>query len=364
MTSYRAYDYHNADTNPVNNEDLNIFGVELEIDNRTDRRAEIIDNAIENNIITAPTNEGFTRNWKVIEDDGSVWKEIILNADTFENLLKRIECLNRYGITPANFENSAGTSCHIHINRQYLEELNISETNIFKMVEFFAPVIFRISGRTLNQFLRWASPRSKFKTLAIDWKARGEHIGHLHRSGERYQLLNLNRFSTVEMRGFSNRCSFDYNTLKFYFEFIEFLISEAVYMKGRYYKEEGENLINHFLEWIEPEQYKKYNIGLLFEKETNLIPRLQDLQKSRYEIMELRRASTGHRSIYDFIGLLLHPNNKEWLQIINNRLTLTEQGVINASSKILNKISENRAEYMSIYYENKYIFDKHFKGGF
>ncbi|MBQ2654103.1 MAG: hypothetical protein IJF83_11145 [Methanobrevibacter sp.] len=351
---YEAYSYHSGNTRPANEEDLNIFGLELEADNYSEERAAIFDNCIENDIITVPFNEHRTENLKIIQNDSSVWKEIIFRADTIENLLKRVTCLNNYGVNPSNFNNTSGTSAHIHINRNYLYDLNITSTNITKMFEFYAPVIFAISGRDRRNFERWASPTSQMSYNFINWEQRGRDIGNMSiYDDDRYYLVNLTRSSTIEMRGFSNKCSFDYETIKFYLEFVQFCIDEAVYMKNKLYRDQGETLKRHFLEWCPPEMFKKFNLIMLFKPDTTLY-KLKEINADHYILTELRRARRGYRRPYELVQFL--ENYPELLEIVNH-ITISRRGVKNASNKILNVLQNKQGEYKNLYYQNAHLLE-------
>ena len=94
---YESYGYHESDTEPLTHES-NIFGLELEIDDDSQQVRRLLDEAIEDGIITAPENEHYADGAIVIEEDGSVYRELIFCADTVENLLERVETLNYNGL--------------------------------------------------------------------------------------------------------------------------------------------------------------------------------------------------------------------------------------------------------------------------
>ncbi|MEE1227177.1 MAG: hypothetical protein UHM08_08770 [Bacteroidales bacterium] len=341
---YEVYGYHCADTSPVNYDDLDIFGIELEIDDDSNTVRDILNECIEDDILTSPYNEHRTRNWKVIENDSSVFKEIILNADTVPNLLNRVKTLNNYGLCSENVYNSRGTSCHIHINRRYLEKRGITALNMLKMFEFYAPFIYAISGRDLNRWNRWAEPITSTPLSLINWKQRGEEVRHIGFKTNRYHMVNTTRTNTIELRGFSNYYNFDYDMLKFYLSFVNFCIDEAEKMKGKYYREEWEMLVNDLKKFIDkhPAQKAHFLTDRLFIFSEDA-KRFKDLYVSKYKylINGLRRSPTDFNMFCDWLYY-----HQEYLPTINYRLTLTPQGVKNAQNKIINKIYKELQSYL------------------
>lgn len=355
---YEAYGYHSGNTTPANNEDLNIFGLELEADNYSEERAEIFDNCIENDIITVPHNEHRTQNLKILQNDSSVWKELIFRADTIENLLKRVLKMNDYGVNPSNFENSSGTSAHIHINRDYLYNMGVTSSNMVKMFEFFSPVIYAISGRDKRNFERWAAPTAPIQYGFIDWELRGRQIGNMCiYDDDRYYLVNLTRSSTIELRGFSNKCSFDFETIRFYLHFVQFCIDQAEEMRGKLYRENGEKLKENFLNWVFsefPEMYARFNLELLFTKDVSLW-RLNELTTDPYILTELRRAVRGYRRPSELLNFI--ECNSDQIGGIIKRLTTTPKGAQSAANKILYVLTNQTGEYFNLYRENAHILE-------
>jgi hypothetical protein len=128
-------------------------------------------------------------------------------------------------------------------------------------------------------------------------------------------------------------------------------------MKGKYYAQEGENLIQHFLDWIPQQKYIRFNLGLLFEKDISL-KRLQDLQESRYLMDSLHDAVNGNMRTWQFVEFITHPQQSELISIVENYPILKAGSVQRAGQKILNVIGSKQGEYMNVYYENKCLLNK------
>lgn len=330
---YSAYEYHTAPTDPMNNTTNHIFGLELEIDDDDALVRQTLDELIEEGLITVPWNEGTTDGAVVLENDASVYKEVIFCADTVPNLLRRLKGLNDGGLNPLTVANTRGTSAHIHFNREYLRELGITEENIFKMIEFLNPIIYAISGRDKINWKEWAKPSLDTPEYGLNWKNRGSHTSNISQRGTRYTLANTQNEKTVELRGFSNYCSFDYDTIKFFFEFAELIIDMAVYMKGKYYYQSGEELSNICLNWFKndkPEHLEQ--ILPLFAKPTDDI---RNIYNEYYQLRNLHSAfrRTGKIDFQDLAYLL--GTHTALLKAVY-RLTLTPQGCINAFKKCEN----------------------------
>ena len=347
---YYAYEYHQADTRPVGNEHEEIYGVELEIGNGNPLLSDILDDAISDNILTVPENEDQTQNMKVLEEDSSVWKEIILNADTIDELKARLLCLNEYDINPETVHNTAGTSCHIHINRNFLDAVGITERNLLRMFELMQPIIYRVSGRTQREFSRWANPHTRIKAGAINWErhayeARQTNPNH----NDRYYMVNFRNSETVEIRAFSNKCSFDYNTISFYLDFTQYLLKLCVNMLGKLYADEWENLIQSVKTWIlteYPEIYSAYGLHYVF----NQAPKFSNLHDKAFNYLQdvaprIREIENGN--LYPpYIGYILWKYRKQ-LQ----RVTLTRAGLLNACEKVKTAhYCEMRANYQNAVY--------------
>ena len=344
---YECYGYHCADTYPVSDK-LDIFGVELEIDDDNTAVREILNECIEDDILTVPYNEHRTRNWKVIENDSSVWKEIILNADTIPNLIDRIETLNFYGLNMENVINSRGTSCHIHINRAYLEKRGITPSNMLKLFEFYSPFIFAVSGRDLHRWTQWSEPITSTPLGLINWEQRGHEVSHVDFRTNRYHLVNTTRSSTIELRGFSNYYSFDSEMISFYLAFVKFAIDEAEKMKVKYYRQEWKMLRDDLFQFMEkyPAQRDHFKTDKLFIYSTEAAA----MSAKFDEVGHTYRLMNQPHDFSFFADWLKY--HSEYLPVIKYRLTLTPQGVKNAKQKVINCIYRELYSYMMAAYRS------------
>lgn len=269
---FRTYGYHSSKhvTKPRNT-NFNIKGVELEIDDYD--CGHILDELIEDNIITVPSNERESNNGIVIacEDDGSVYKELVFKATSNRRILegvKLLEPLHDY------ISNGTGTSCHIHMNRRYIEKRGLSSYDIVKSAEFIAPILYKISGRSYNSYEEWG--RSIFEyTLEIqsdDLYRRAQLIenkgGDINSYDARYRIINLNPLNTIELRIFSNYYGFDYEYIKMYLETVDFIIDLAEFMVNKDYVLNYEEAIKFTEEFFSKRKYKyifeKHDLGIFF----------------------------------------------------------------------------------------------------
>ena len=266
---YDIYSYHESNTSPTGDRTALLYGIELETDDFSREAGETLDFLIDTDIITCPDNEHRTLNLKKIENDSSVRAEIIIRADELEEVKNRIRILcdsiyqNGYEIN-----NTSGTSAHIHINRAWLDAHGITQTNIVKMFELFAPLIYRISGRTSERFYHWAEPLTTIQEdrHIIDWERQITQVAEIDpedMSG-RYFMVNCSNYHTIELRAFSNYYNFNKRILCFYLDFVNKCVHLCEYMKGKLYRNEGKYLIRLMLEWIKnnyPYIWIKFNLG-------------------------------------------------------------------------------------------------------
>ena len=265
---YRTYGYHSSKriTKPRNS-DYNIKGVELEIDDYD--CGHILDELIEDNIITVPSNEGESNNGIVIacEDDGSVYKELVFKATSNRRILegvKLLEPLYDY------INNGSGTSCHIHMNRKYINKRGLSEYDIVRSAEFIAPILYKISGRSYSSYEEWG--RSILDIQSDDLYRRAQLIenkgGDINCYDARYRLINLNPANTIELRIFSNRYGFDYEYIKMYLETVDFIIDLAEFMVDKDYVLNYDKAIKFTEEFFSKRKYKyifgKHDLGIFF----------------------------------------------------------------------------------------------------
>lgn len=345
---YEVYGYHRSPTEPTA-EDLNelIFGMELEIDNPTEQTADLLDFAVESDYLTTPHNEHRTQRWKCIENDSSVYKEIILSADKKEFMLKRIKNLNNIGFVPENMNNSSGTSCHIHINRKYLVEKGIAQNNLFRLFELYTPFIYAISGRNENEFYHWAEPKTPLETNNINWRERAERLAGLTPARDRYYMVNCTRNSTIELRAFSNKCGFDYKTIKLYLDFVEFCVHQAESMSHKRYINHYKRLLNELHKFFISNHrwaYDKYKLNRLFRNDI-YYKSVRNTVNNRF--MQIRDwnyyVEAGE---YTQLLRMLYYQREEFKL---RQISISPQGIINAVRKIQEQHIQVIRDYLQFY---------------
>ena len=240
---YETYGYHSSGhlTTPKRT-NANIKGVELEISSEHWDDYELndmLDYMVEAGILSVPYKKGNNIECTTtIEDDGSVFKELIVKAGINSRILKSIKKISSYLYDVC--DNDSSTSCHIHLNDNFLRTKGLKSYDIFKTCEYIAPLLFRISERTLGAMEDWAGSQIGDITN-INIKQRGAKVDALNGEGEssRYRIVNcrIGR-PTTEIRIFSNNCSFNYETIKLYIEFCDVIIEIAEFMKDKNYEEE------------------------------------------------------------------------------------------------------------------------------
>lgn len=229
----------------------NIKGLELEISDDNYTIEQELAELEEDNIIGTPNNlsDPFHEIPKIaLEEDGSVRYELIFKAQTNEQLMEEIEKIQNLN---AIVDNHTGTSAHIHMNRQYLEdELGIYEIDIVKAAEFLNYPLFLMSGRkkeTAHQWARSQLPCPIDENLAV----KAKHVDRLNKvTYAKYNFVNCSPENTIELRIFSNKCNFNKYVINMYLETVDFIIELAEYMKDKTYTKELKNIIplckNHF----------------------------------------------------------------------------------------------------------------------
>lgn len=219
----------------------NIKGVELEISDYD--CGEILDDMIERNLLTVPSNESEEKEYTItVENDGSVYKELIIKACCNDSLFKHFRMLEEE--LHGEIDNGSGTSCHVHINNDFLQEEGIRQEDVVKATEFLAPLLYTISERDSSAYYDWCHSRIDFNTSEPTLFERVERIDDIRIDNycDRYNIVNPKR-KTTEIRIFSNRCGFEYKTLKLYIEMIDFIIEIAKEMRDKLYGEQFDNLI-------------------------------------------------------------------------------------------------------------------------
>lgn len=229
----------------------NIKGLELEISDDNYTIEQELSELEKDHIIGTPNNwnDPFQEVPNIaVEEDGSVRYELIFRAQTNEQLMEEIEKMQNLN---AIVDNHTGTSAHIHMNRQYLEdELGITEIDIVKAAEFLNHPLFLMSGRkkeTAHQWARSQLPCPIDANLAV----KAKHVDRLKDiTYAKYNFVNCSPEDTIELRIFSNKCNFNKYVINMYLETVDFIIELAEYMKDKTYTKELKNIIplckNHF----------------------------------------------------------------------------------------------------------------------
>ena len=286
---YRIFDYHDCDCDDIltphhTKLDKNIKGVELEIDHLWSSnidREYILECAIDDGVLISEdtlhmADEDYNA---VISEDGSVDCEIGLQANHERHILNKIDELNSYGINSTNFNNSAGTSCHIHNNLQFIENNGGNMLEMQRVAEFLLPILFRISGRTPSSY-GWA--RSRFEKHGeceipmkhlLETARNADKVTSIDRTHSR--VCNAEHSNTAEVRIFSNSFNFDRNMIKTYIEFTDHMIDMACYMNGKSYVNEYDSLIDWTSDFISGTRRRENSLEI-FNLNELLIPK-QDI---------------------------------------------------------------------------------------
>lgn len=295
---YEAYGHGNAPTAPIGDETNHIIGLELEVSHFNE--IENLEEAIEEGVIeTYDTAEAPI----VLEEEaqGDVDYELIFKADNPADVLRRVEEIYTYIGTGDVCRTERNTSCHVHLNRYYVEEvLGLDQLDIWRAAEAIAPLIFKVSGRNYSSWNEWTPSRVDMDTdplrrfqLIDDAEPRS--------SGEyrdRYELCNLTNDKTIEIRGFSNWFKFNPKFIGLYVRIVsELLPAIAEAMKGKTYARDGIKtvlpLVKDFLEdypeivsrfdlsfWYNIEETIKNETRRRFEEAINKYNRCNDLIKA------------------------------------------------------------------------------------
>jgi hypothetical protein len=250
--SFCAIDYQGSDCSPCDELlDENIKGIELEIRSDSDYY-DILNDLVYDDILICEDNyeNRSHRGNMFLETDGSVDYEIKLQADTNKENLKMIKTLNDYGLNPYNIENLSGTSCHIHLNRQYLNNREINQLDIKQAGEFLSEILFEISGRSFNDYSEWA--RSCLRSnLHDDMLMKAKEIDNRDiSSSARYQIVNCNPYNTIELRIFSNYYNFNYDIIKLYMDISDHIIDIAEMMKDKKYVDNIDEIVEWTKDWF------------------------------------------------------------------------------------------------------------------
>lgn len=298
--------------------DKNIKGLELEIDDYD--AADYLEDLIYDDIVTSPENEGNTDERIAIEYDGSVDWELIFRADTIRPLLDGIKKLNQYGLHEENICNSAGTSCHIHYNRQYLNNREIDRVAMQQAVEFNGMLMYLFSGRSEQTLREWCRT-SLACSIEDDLLTKAKLIDRINDiSYNRYNIINFGGRNTDELRIFSNKCNFDYKTIRFYLEYSDMIVELADMMKEKSYEEHLDECVEFVDTFMtsRPRRkifYDRYNIDSILLSSEELaqirIIKLWNKINSRIENFEQRiENQSNYDNSLSFIRLVRDLNSQ------------------------------------------------------
>ena len=322
---YDSYYYHSSKKITTPRKSCgNIKGLELEISDSN--ASDILDELVEDGTIIVPETEPSNPTGLIItcEDDSSVYKELIFKASCNRTLLKGVKELSNK--LNGEINNDHGTSCHIHINNEYLRSINVERKDIVKASEFLAPILYKISGRNLRAYKNWARSCVEDemeienedlyeRAYLVDNEVSGYHDA-------RYRIVNLNPYKSTEIRIFSNYYNFNYDYIKMYIETVDFIIELAQYMKGKSYRVEYNNIIEMTKNFFEKRKYKsiteQHDLTGFFisARERQLRNISRQIEYTRNKIRFLKEITQGENKEENAIELL------RFLRNYNNRFVL------------------------------------------
>lgn len=321
---YEPYGHGRADTTPARDE-LKIFGLELEISEVYDH--DPFNNAIYDGVIETSDSDAANIQMEY-EDQHDVQYELIFNADEKETLLKRLQRLNEYNIQDVICCNR-NTSAHVHINRDYLDSLDISELEFYHAAEAVAPLIYTVSFRDRSSWDEWTPSNI---SIGYDVLERFNFIDDATPKNrgtysDRYELCNVQNDATIEIRGFSNYMEFSHEYIKLYLDIVSELIPEiAAAMKGKNYKDNPETVLKIVKQFLDDREeitqrhvldqwtdYKK----ILREYKAEQYKEAIRIYHSVADYLELARseAETAHK--LELITKMIRANKALKIDIIN-----------------------------------------------
>lgn len=238
---YIPYDHYRSDKSnsaPLGATDTQIVGLELELAGVHTYAG--LNEAIGDGILgtSDSPSEGIQLEYEAQSD---VEFELVFNADSIENVLSRLSELNGYIL--GDFSNHRQCSAHVHVSREWLEDVRgISEEDFYKAAEAVAPLIYAVSGRDSNAWERWTPSNIEVgrnvlrRFEEIDQAVPNTIECRPECSHERYELCNCTNEETLEIRGFSNYCDNDEDTVRLFLEIAAGLIPDiAATMQGKEY---------------------------------------------------------------------------------------------------------------------------------
>lgn len=271
-------------------EDKNTKGTEWEINgvndsNRRQLRSTLLTLLKANKLIANENMDMAKGRYGTLQSDCTVYCEIASRAMTQRSLLFLLKEFNRAGLNPETLNNNSGTSCHIHNNLQYIENQGSSKKEMVRAAEFLLPILYPISGRTFDKYIRWSrsvfetdgrwtsQDSSVFRNSLLEMANRVDNFSRL--SDTRYNICNTQNSKTVEMRIFTNSHNFSYDMTKLYIEFCDLAIDISAYMRDKSYVKEYDTLIDWLDEFCNGNRrraklLKPYNLNAHFEKKFDI----------------------------------------------------------------------------------------------
>lgn len=257
-----GYSSYDGLLDPVSSKlDKNLKGLELEVDNIStwhyDYGTDIDDDdeiyfAFEDligdgTLLTRNTIDKAKRDYNaVVSYDSTVNYEIGLQANQERNIMKKVQKIGN-GIGDL-LDNSTETSCHIHCNLEYIENQGSNLLEMQRATEFLVGLLYRISGRDTRGY-GWCKSRydnyygghSSLNKTMLEMAKYSDRMDY--GDYDTHELAcNGQHDNTVELRIFSNRFNFDYDMIKTYIEFTDFIIDLSTYMYDKSYVDEFDSL--------------------------------------------------------------------------------------------------------------------------
>ena len=341
----RALDYGECECEPFNSlMNENIKGIELEIKSNSDYE-QSLQNLINDEFLINDYDYFEQANDMFLEYDGSVDYEIKMRANKNNVLLDNLNTLNHYGLNPSELTNRGGTSCHIHLNNNYLSSLEIEKFDMVKVGEFFGNILYQISGRDRGDYSDWCpsvlESNFNFNILDKDINKKSKLIDNdlvntsIH---GKYRMVNIEHYDTTEFRIFSNKCSFDYDTIEMFLGFCDHMIDVAEYMNEKKYSDNIDIIVDWTKDWFKSTDFRDTILSsklaqyLLSSSELKIIQKKNienlfnsfnndsfdnDIEKTKEFIRILRRLNNDYD--YEFDGDI-NIYNTNYETILNNIL--------------------------------------------
>lgn len=348
----------------------NIIGIELEFNNCIEKNCEdcycedcdfcdeegarkmedkvynAFERLIDQGIIINPNNMSkikYDHN-AVLERDGSVDGEIILQADYQKNIMETINKINKE-LNSSVLNNTNNTSCHIHRNVFYLNKIGMTKFDYQKATEFLAGILFRISGRDKYSYSRWCQSvfERNIDISYVSMLSMARYIDNMDRLvNGKYLLCNCDHSNTVETRIFSNFHNFDPKFVKLYMDFTNLAMDIGKYMRHKSYVNEFDNLVDYINDFCNETHrrrriLKQFNLDDYIVKKnevkfvefkgkwSKIYNEIEDVSQSRYmsyndQIMHIIRIIRNNNlRLNTTMSLTNRPNYEDIMSALNNQ---------------------------------------------